>query len=66
MKQRRTVLRRCPHDIKPRLSGLRQIPFNGAGLHDCGKTVTKPDLLSRLGLVLSDKQIPQVVERFES
>jgi hypothetical protein len=33
---------------------------------DRGKTVTKPGLLSRLGLASSEKQIPQVVEKFES
>src|SRR5712691_7591863 len=32
----------------------------------CGKTVTKPLPLSRLGLPLSEKQIPQVVENLES
>ena len=31
-----------------------------------GKTVTKPLVLSRLGLPLSEKQIPQVVENLES
>ena len=31
-----------------------------------GKTVTKPLPLSRLGLPLSEKQIPQVVENLES
>jgi hypothetical protein len=34
--------------------------------NDRGKTVTKPGLLSRLGLALSEKQIPQVVEIIES
>jgi hypothetical protein len=34
--------------------------------NDRGKTVTKPLQLSPLGLALSDKQIPQVVEKFES
>jgi hypothetical protein len=33
---------------------------------DRGKTVTKPLALSRLGLPLSEKQIPQVVENLES
>jgi hypothetical protein len=33
---------------------------------DRGKTVTKPLPLSRLGLPLSEKQIPQVVENLES
>jgi hypothetical protein len=33
---------------------------------DRGKTVTKPLALSRLGLLLSEKQIPQVVENLES
>jgi hypothetical protein len=33
---------------------------------DRGKTVTKPLLLKRLGLPLSEKQIPQVVEKLES
>ena len=31
-----------------------------------GKTVTKPSALSRLGMPLSEKQIPQVVEKLES
>jgi hypothetical protein len=31
-----------------------------------GKTVTKPLSLNRLGLPLSEKQIPQVVEKHES
>ena len=33
---------------------------------DRGKTVTKPRLLKRLGLALSEKQISQVVENLES
>jgi hypothetical protein len=33
---------------------------------DRGKTVTKPFALSLLGLPLSEKQIPQVVENLES
>jgi hypothetical protein len=33
---------------------------------DRGKTVTKPIALRRLGLLLSEKQIPQVVENLES
>jgi len=35
-------------------------------VHHRGKTVTKPLSLSRLGLPLSEKQIPQVVETLES
>jgi len=35
-------------------------------LNDRGKTVTKPRLLKPLGLPLSEKQIPQVVEILES
>ena len=35
-------------------------------VHHRGKTVTKPLPLSRLGLPLSEKQIPQVVENLES
>src|ERR1700730_2188808 len=34
-------------------------------VHHRGKTVTKPLPLSRLGLPLSEKQIPQVVENLE-
>ena len=34
--------------------------------NDRGKTVTKPRLLKPLGLPLSEKQIPQVVEILES
>jgi hypothetical protein len=37
-----------------------------ADVHYRGKTVTKPLPLSRLGLPLSEKQIPQVVENLES
>jgi hypothetical protein len=33
---------------------------------DRGKTVTKPLALKRLGLPLSEKQIPQVIENPES
>jgi len=33
---------------------------------DRGKTVTKPFAVSGLGLLLSEKQIPQVVENLES
>jgi hypothetical protein len=33
---------------------------------DRGKTVTKPLRLIPLGLALSEKQIPQVIEKFES
>ena len=33
---------------------------------DRGKTVTKPLALRRLGLALSEKQIPQVVENLRS
>lgn len=33
---------------------------------DRGKTATKPSLLRLLGLLLSEKQIPQVVEKLES
>jgi len=36
------------------------------GIEDRGKTVTKPGSLSPLGLALSEKQIPQVVEKFKS
>ena len=39
---------------------------NGGVETDRGKTVTKPLALSRLGLPLSEKQIPQVVENYES
>jgi hypothetical protein len=35
-------------------------------VHHRGKTVTKPFPLSRLGLLLSEKQIPQVVENLEN
>jgi hypothetical protein len=35
-------------------------------VHHRGKTVTKPLALSGLGLALSEKQIPQVVENLES
>ena len=36
------------------------------GTNDRGKTVTNPLTLNRLGLPLSEKQIPQVVEKYES
>jgi hypothetical protein len=35
-------------------------------MKDRGKTVTKPGPLSPLGLALSEKQIPQVIEKPES
>ena len=35
-------------------------------LNHRGKTVTKPGSLSLLGLALSEKQIPQVIENLES
>jgi hypothetical protein len=35
-------------------------------VHHRGKTVTKPITLRRLGLLLSEKQIPQVIENLES
>ena len=42
-------------------------PWAGLTLSvDRGKTVTKRFYLSGLGLLLSEKQIPQVVETFES
>ena len=42
-------------------------PWTGLTLPiDRGKTVTKRFSLSGLGLLFSEKQIPQVVERFES
>jgi hypothetical protein len=48
-------------------SSLSGAGFEGACLPvDRGKTVTKPLALSRLGLPLSEKQIPQVVENLES
>jgi len=44
-------------------------PGNTEGVRHCphrGKTVTKPLALSLLELPLSEKQIPQVVEKHES
>ena len=32
----------------------------------CARTVPKPDLFRRLGLALSEKQIPQVIESSEN
>ena len=44
--------------------------FARPGIRVClsyrGKTVTKPHVLKWLGLALSEKQIPQVVENLES
>jgi len=40
--------------------------FRPVGSTDRGKTVTKPLFLHRLGLSLSEKQIPQIVENVES
>jgi hypothetical protein len=42
---------------------LISLPTEGS---DRGKTVTKPVALMQLGLALSEKQIPQVVENLES
>jgi hypothetical protein len=39
---------------------------NGGVKTDRVKTATKPLALSRLGLPLSEKQIPQVIENLES
>ena len=47
------------------LSGLSTVMGIATSRHR-GKTVTKPLALSRLGLPLSEKQIPQVVENLES
>ena len=40
--------------------------FGHYGRADRGKTVTKPFVLNGLGLPLSEKQIPQVVENLDS
>jgi hypothetical protein len=42
------------------------LPFRAGTVRDRGKTVTKHLALTRLGLPLSEKQIPQVVENLES
>jgi hypothetical protein len=51
--QRRPQLNYCHDDLRT------------TGNDDRGKTVTKPSLLRLLGLLLSEKQIPQVVENLE-
>jgi hypothetical protein len=45
---------------------MQFVSMEGVTPHHRGKTVTKPLSLSRLGLPLSEKQIPQVVENLES
>jgi len=45
------------------LSWCRSDSAGSPTLNDRGKTVTKPGSLSPLGLALSEKQIPQVVEK---
>ncbi len=55
--------------VRPKLSCAAAVPGSGpeVKIGGCrGKTVTKPGLLSPLGLALSEKQIPQVVEKLES
>jgi hypothetical protein len=49
----------------PNPSTLSTSEANGLPV-DRGKTVTKSFALSDLGLLLSEKQIPQVVENLES
>jgi hypothetical protein len=44
-------------------------PENTEGVRHCphrGKTVTKPLVLKPLDLLLSEKQIPQVIEKIEN
>jgi hypothetical protein len=50
--------------ITGRVAGY--VPESRSIAGDRGKTVTKLGLLSSLGLALSEKQIPQVVENLES
>lgn len=45
---------------------VRHRPQSQGGGADRGKTVTKPFVLDGLGLSLSEKQIPQVVENLGS
>ena len=45
---------------------LQFVSGEGVTPHHRGKTVPKPLPLSPLGLALSEKQIPQVVENLES
>ena len=54
-------LRKCSGGV-----ALRRWARCGCVETDRGKTVTKPFALSLLGLPLSEKQIPQVVENLES
>ncbi len=55
---------RVPAGLRPRLrSGISE-GWNENS--DRGKTVTKPSPLKWLGLPLSEKQIPQVIENVES
>jgi hypothetical protein len=46
--------------------GQTQTSIGKVGGADRGKTVTKPFVLDGLGLSLSEKQIPQVVENLGS
>jgi hypothetical protein len=53
---------------KPKIASTAE-PGNTEGVRHCphrGKTVTKPLVLSLLELPLSEKQIPQVIEKYES
>jgi hypothetical protein len=43
-----------------------ELPAGGEIHPDRGKTVTKPVVLNQLGLFVSEKQIPQVVENLKS
>ena len=60
----RLRLRSLPCDPPVVYSGLGRCA--GRTPSDRGKTVTKPRLLKPLGLPLSEKQIPQVIEILES
>jgi len=60
------LLIRLPDHLVVSVGHLEQVPLGQCSrLLQC-KTVAKPLSLSRLGLRLSGKKIPQVVEKFES
>jgi hypothetical protein len=54
------------HSPSSRCRGVGSKSESRWSMKDRGKTVTKPGPLSPLGLALSEKQIPQVIEKPES
>ena len=63
------LLKKLLRDCVAQQESRHRLDFQGEPIwlvHHRGKTVTKPLALNRLGLPLSEKQIPQVVENLES